>query len=74
MEGRPQPDVKRQLDWVKDQRDVNKVFGLTVPDPWIGCRQLIDFLDDVFYDKRSLHAKIKKPVCAKLASKFLSNL
>ena len=62
MEGRPQHAAKRTVEHVKDQRASNRVFGLTKPERWSGCKQLIDFLDDLFNEARSTSAKISKPV------------
>lgn len=62
MEGHPHSIDKRQLAFVKAQRALNRVFGLTQPERWSGCKQLIDFLDELFNEKRSALAKISKPV------------
>ncbi|KAF2194731.1 hypothetical protein K469DRAFT_706215 [Zopfia rhizophila CBS 207.26] len=61
MEGRSQPDSNRNIQFIKNQRAANKVFGLSKPERWSGCKQLVDFLDDLFNDKRSAPSKLSKP-------------
>ncbi|KAF2197900.1 hypothetical protein GQ43DRAFT_443825 [Delitschia confertaspora ATCC 74209] len=67
MEGRRQVNFERDINFIKEQRAMNKVFGLSEPERWSGCKQLIDFLDDLFNDTRLALTKIAKPhrfVCA----------
>jgi hypothetical protein len=47
---------------VKAQRRANRVFGLTHAEKWSGSKQLIDFLDDIFDEERSIQSKFQKPV------------
>lgn len=54
--------VKRDVEFVREQRALNKVFGLKDPEPWSGAKQLVDFLDELFNYKKSIDAKIEKPV------------
>jgi hypothetical protein len=62
MEGRSQSEEKRTSQHVKDERAMNRVFGLSEPGRWSGCKELIDFLDDLFKEDRSASAKIAKRV------------
>jgi hypothetical protein len=62
MEGRPLPTERRTYGWVKAQRRANRVFGLTHAEKWSGSKQLIDFLDDIFDEERSIQSKFQKPV------------
>jgi hypothetical protein len=68
MEGRHLPAKRRQIEFVKEQRALNKVFGLTQPEQWSGCKQLIDFLDELFSDQRSRSAQLTKPVSFRASS------
>ncbi|KAF2727571.1 hypothetical protein EJ04DRAFT_557294 [Polyplosphaeria fusca] len=61
MEGRPLSPTKRTIQYVKEQRALNKVFGINHPEPWSGCKQLIDFLDELFNAEKSTDAKISRP-------------
>jgi hypothetical protein len=63
MEGRALTAEKRHIGWIKDQRAVNKVFGFADPERWSGCKQLIDFMDELFNEQRTALAKFSKPVC-----------
>ena len=62
MEGHAQTAEKRSYEYIQGQRSLNKVFGLTKPERWSGCKQLIDFLGDLFNNERSASTKIAKPV------------
>jgi len=59
MEGRQR---KEKFEDVKAQRALNKVFGLSKPKRWSGCKQLIDFLDNLFSEDRAATKKIAKKV------------
>ncbi|KAH8728500.1 hypothetical protein GQ44DRAFT_48578 [Phaeosphaeriaceae sp. PMI808] len=61
MEGFVLSDEKRNCELVKAQRKANKVFGLTSAERWSGCKQLMDFSDDVFSEERSLRSKFTRP-------------
>ncbi|EMD97596.1 hypothetical protein COCC4DRAFT_27063 [Bipolaris maydis ATCC 48331] len=61
MEGRSLPPHKRSLSFVKSQRERNKVFGLHNAENWSGSKNLIDFLDELFNEKRSADAKYTRP-------------
>jgi hypothetical protein len=39
---------------------MNKVFGLTKPERWNGCKQLMDFSGELFGEERSAAAKMSK--------------
>ena len=62
MEGRPQIAEKRTVEFIKTQRALNKVFGLSKPERWSDCKQLVDFLDDLFSENRSAWSQLSKPV------------
>ncbi|KAF2010520.1 hypothetical protein BU24DRAFT_467143 [Aaosphaeria arxii CBS 175.79] len=68
MEGRPLLSEKRSTDFVKGQRAQNKVFGLSDPERWTGCKVLVDFLDELFSEERSASTKLSKPVGIQTAS------
>ncbi|KAH7033985.1 hypothetical protein B0J12DRAFT_732031 [Macrophomina phaseolina] len=53
--------VKRDVEYVREQRALNKVFGLKEPEPWSGAKQLVDFLDELFNHEKSVDAKVEKP-------------
>ncbi|KAF2680646.1 kinase-like protein [Lentithecium fluviatile CBS 122367] len=61
MEGHLLPDEKRNLQFVRDQRALNKVFGLSKAEQWSGSKNLMDFLDDLFNDNRAVLVKVSKP-------------
>ncbi|KAJ6201924.1 hypothetical protein J3E72DRAFT_370878 [Bipolaris maydis] len=61
MEGRSLPPHKRSLSFVKSQRERNRVFGLHNAENWSGSKNLIDFLDELFNEKRSVDAKYTRP-------------
>lgn len=60
MERRPRPQL-RDINYIREQRAINKVFGLHNSEHWSGCNQLIDFLDDLFNSKKTAFAKFSKP-------------
>ncbi|KAF2835321.1 hypothetical protein M501DRAFT_1061069 [Patellaria atrata CBS 101060] len=60
MEGRP-AETKRDIDFIKKQREQYKVFGLHNAEAWSGCKQLIDFLDELFNVDKEFTAKIQRP-------------
>ena len=72
MEGHLIPDGRRKVEFVKEQRAANRVFGLTEPEHWSGSKQLIDFLDELFNEKRSAQSKLSKPVCLLLILRILA--
>ncbi|KAF9638817.1 hypothetical protein BFW01_g9714 [Lasiodiplodia theobromae] len=53
---------KRDVKSVRKQRAANKVFGLRNPEPWSGSKQLVDFLDELFNQDKSVMMKIEKPL------------
>jgi hypothetical protein len=62
MDGHVLPIEKRQSQFVKQQRQNNKVFGLGKAELWSGSKQLIDFLDDLFSEERTAQTKFARPV------------
>lgn len=50
------------VDHVRQQRAVNRVFGLTNPERWSGAKALMDFLDDLFNEGKRADSKVEKPV------------
>ncbi|KAF2257506.1 hypothetical protein CC78DRAFT_588461 [Lojkania enalia] len=61
MEGHPQSAEKKRVRYIEEQRAMNKVFGLSLPERWSGCKQLIDCLDDIFSENRPIDVKMLKP-------------
>ncbi|KAI9652873.1 MAG: hypothetical protein M1821_007791 [Bathelium mastoideum] len=57
MDGRLQP---RTIASVREQRSLNKVFGLAEPDKWSGGKQLIDFIEELIDPKKPARHKIEK--------------
>jgi hypothetical protein len=62
MDGHVLPTEKRQSQFVRQQRQNNKVFGLGKAELWSGSKQLIDFLDDLFNEERTAETKFARPV------------
>ncbi|KAL5370998.1 hypothetical protein DPSP01_014547 [Paraphaeosphaeria sporulosa] len=62
MEGHALPSEKHSMDFIVDQRAGNRVFGLTNAEQWSGCKDMVDFLDELFNDKKTASAKYAKPV------------
>lgn len=56
---------------VREQRAINKVFGLRDPEKWSGQKQLVDFVDDLFSRQRRASLKFTRPVsvCKAVAMK-----
>lgn len=52
------------VEHVRQQRKIYKVFGLDRPERWNGAKQLMDFLDDLFSESKSAKVKVEKPVSA----------
>ncbi|KAK4984569.1 Lysine Methyltransferase 2D [Elasticomyces elasticus] len=61
MEGRLPGDSLTVAN-VRARRLENKVFGLNEPGRWSGCKQLMDFLDDLFSAAKPAYVKPEKPV------------
>jgi hypothetical protein len=61
MEGQSRDEI-RDITYIQKQRDRNKVFGLRNPESWSGCKQLVDFLDDIFNISKDMRTKLDKPV------------
>ncbi|PVH95989.1 hypothetical protein DM02DRAFT_617547 [Periconia macrospinosa] len=61
MDGRLHSVEKRTIDFIRSQREQNKVFSLEKPEKWSGCKILIDFLDDLFNLERLPTVKTSKP-------------
>ena len=62
MEGHVLPAERRKSQFIKEQRQHNKVFGLGKAELWSGSKQLIDFLDELFNEDRPAHMKFTRPV------------
>ncbi|KAF2439140.1 hypothetical protein P171DRAFT_490574 [Karstenula rhodostoma CBS 690.94] len=60
MEGRILPAEKRSKDFILEQRTANRVFGLTNAEIWSGCQDLIDFLDELFNERRTVSARYSR--------------
>jgi len=58
----PRPRRTRTADLIREERATNKVFGLNDPERWSGCKQLIDFVDDLFSLRRRPAVKLERPV------------
>lgn len=50
------------VEYVRQQREIYKVFGLNWPELWSDAKQLMDFLDDLFSESKSATVKVEKPV------------
>jgi hypothetical protein len=61
MEGAPSKHL-RDGEYVRRQRELNKIFGLKNGGRWSGYKLLVDFLDDLFNKDRSAIAKLDRPV------------
>ncbi|KAF9733725.1 hypothetical protein PMIN06_011965 [Paraphaeosphaeria minitans] len=61
MEGHALPIERHSMDFIVDQRAGNRVFGLTNAEQWSGCKDMVDFLDELFNDKKIASAKYAKP-------------
>ncbi|KAF1971153.1 hypothetical protein BU23DRAFT_194983 [Bimuria novae-zelandiae CBS 107.79] len=61
MEGHALPTERHNMEFIVDQRAVNKVFGLTNAEQWSGCKDMVDFLDELFNEKKTALAKYSKP-------------
>ncbi len=59
---------ERTIESVRQQRKDNKVFGLSNPEQWSGCKQLVDFLDDLFNEDRTAAVKFSRPVCSSVTA------
>ena len=75
MEGRVISPSKRSISFIAEQRAANKVFGLTNAEQCSGCKEMIDFLDEIFYEHKTISAKFSNHViiqdgimCIKLIS------
>ena len=62
MEGHALPPEKRNTTFISQQRAVNKVFGLTNAEQWSGCKDMIDFLDELLNSSKTAMSKYSKPV------------
>lgn len=62
MEGQIQPSEQRSISFIQEQRALNRVFNLSSPERWSGCKQLIDFLDELFHANKLAAAKMERPV------------
>ena len=52
-----------KVDFIKQQRAKNRVFGLEQPDKWSGDKVLINFLKELFNTKKPAIVKLDKLVC-----------
>ncbi|KAL9084625.1 MAG: hypothetical protein Q9165_007980 [Trypethelium subeluteriae] len=52
----------RTIASVREQRTLNKVFGLNEPARWSGAKQLIDFIEELIDPDKSARHKIEKPM------------
>ncbi|KAK4551780.1 stress-activated protein kinase signaling cascade [Recurvomyces mirabilis] len=56
----PNHKLVRTAEDVRCERATNRVFGLKDAERWSGCKQYIDFLDDLFTLSRRPSAKFHK--------------
>ncbi|PVH95421.1 hypothetical protein DM02DRAFT_600866 [Periconia macrospinosa] len=59
MEGSTNKQLRNQ-EYVQEQRNMNKIFGIKDCDKWSGSKLLVDFLDDLFNQKKPAIAKLDK--------------
>ena len=65
MEGRPGPLERSRgefIAFIRKERGDNKVFGVENTKEWIGCKQLIDFLDMLLDEKVAVRSKLTRGV------------
>lgn len=62
MEGHALPTEKHSMEFIAGQRAANRVFGLTDAEQWSGCKEMVDFLDELFNENKTASAKYSKPV------------
>lgn len=62
MEGHALPTEKYSMEFIAGQRAANRVFGLTDAEQWSGCKEMVDFLDELFNENKTASAKYSKPV------------
>lgn len=55
-------EMKHSAQEIRMMRKLNRVYGLTCFAPWIGIKDLVDFLDALFDRERLPHTKFKKKV------------
>jgi hypothetical protein len=56
---------KRKVHTVAEVQEFmkqKKLFGLSNSERWSGCKQLVDFIEDLFSDVRPAPVKVQKPV------------
>ncbi|KAK4972529.1 hypothetical protein LTR28_012391, partial [Elasticomyces elasticus] len=58
---------------VRARRLENKVFGLNEPGRWSGCKQLMDFLDDLFSAAKPAYVKLEKPTLLTVKHQYVEN-
>lgn len=62
MDSQTSDNIDRfNLEFVREQRLKNKVFGLRQPERWSSHKELLDFLDELFSRKSPL-IKMESPV------------
>jgi hypothetical protein len=54
--------VSLDIDSVREQRRVNKLYGVRDAEPWSHCNSLIDFLDELFNEDKPAAFKFEKKV------------
>jgi hypothetical protein len=52
-----------KIDFIRQQRAKNRVFGLKDLDKWSGYKDLIDFLEEFFNTEKLVIMKLDKLVC-----------
>ena len=55
-------DNDEDLEDVRRQRGMQKVFGIKDPERWSSCKELIDFLDELLSLEKPVAKKIGRPV------------
>jgi hypothetical protein len=54
--------VSLDVDFVCEQRRVNKLYGVRDAEPWSYCNSLIDFLDELFNKDKLASLKLENKV------------
>ena len=52
-----------EVNFIRQQRAKNRVFGLEQPDKWSRYKVLIDFLEELFNTEKPAIMKLDKLVC-----------
>ena len=69
---RPQDESNEEyVAFIRRERSKNRGFGIRNAERWIGCKQLIDFLDDLLNSQKSSAAKLENPVGSSTGSEKL---